>query len=196
MSEQGRRTGEQTKAEAQRVALSFFITKGYEATSLREIAEELGISKAALYYHFKSKEDIVKEGMLSRGTEAADLLAWARTQEPGPDLVEAAVLRWVGSASVDKLRGVRFMNANPALLRAMNDSFGIGNSLEQLVEVVAGDDPAPERLLLIRMAFLSINSAVMASEGTQLRDDEIVAVARENAVALLARIRELSPADR
>jgi|SRR5580658_1970513 AcrR family transcriptional regulator len=42
------------------VALDLFLDKGYDKTSLREIAEQLGFSKAALYYHFASKEDIFK----------------------------------------------------------------------------------------------------------------------------------------
>jgi AcrR family transcriptional regulator len=41
------------------VALDLFIEKGYDKTSLREIAEPLGFTKAALYYHFASKEDIL-----------------------------------------------------------------------------------------------------------------------------------------
>jgi AcrR family transcriptional regulator len=41
------------------IALDRFIEKGYEATSLREIAEEMGFSKAALYYHFASKADLL-----------------------------------------------------------------------------------------------------------------------------------------
>ena len=41
------------------VALDLFIEKGYDGTSLREIAERLGFTKAALYYHFASKEDIL-----------------------------------------------------------------------------------------------------------------------------------------
>jgi AcrR family transcriptional regulator len=41
------------------IALDLFIEKGYDKTSLREIAEELGFSKAALYYHFASKDDIL-----------------------------------------------------------------------------------------------------------------------------------------
>lgn len=41
------------------VALDLFIRKGYAETSLREIAAELGFSKAALYYHFESKQDIL-----------------------------------------------------------------------------------------------------------------------------------------
>jgi len=41
------------------IALDLFSRKGYTETSLREIAAELGTSKAALYYHFESKQDIL-----------------------------------------------------------------------------------------------------------------------------------------
>jgi AcrR family transcriptional regulator len=41
------------------IALELFSTQGYDKTSLREIAERLGFSKAAIYYHFASKEDIL-----------------------------------------------------------------------------------------------------------------------------------------
>jgi AcrR family transcriptional regulator len=41
------------------VALDLFVEQGYEKTSLREIAERVGVTKAALYYHFQSKEDII-----------------------------------------------------------------------------------------------------------------------------------------
>ena len=39
--------------------MDLFIAKGYDKTSLREIAEQLGFTKAAIYYHFASKEDIL-----------------------------------------------------------------------------------------------------------------------------------------
>jgi AcrR family transcriptional regulator len=41
------------------VALELFINQGYDGTSLRQIAERLGVTKAALYYHFASKEDLL-----------------------------------------------------------------------------------------------------------------------------------------
>ena len=41
------------------IALDLFTTQGYEKTSLREIAERLGFSKAAIYYHFAGKEEIL-----------------------------------------------------------------------------------------------------------------------------------------
>ena len=42
------------------VATDLFIELGYDKTSLREIAERVGVTKAALYYHFESKEEIFR----------------------------------------------------------------------------------------------------------------------------------------
>jgi AcrR family transcriptional regulator len=41
------------------VALDLFVDQGYDATSLRQIAERLGVTKAALYYYFEAKDDIL-----------------------------------------------------------------------------------------------------------------------------------------
>jgi AcrR family transcriptional regulator len=51
-----------------KVALTLFNEQGYDKTSLREIAEHLDVTKAALYYHFERKEDILVE--LHRRLEA------------------------------------------------------------------------------------------------------------------------------
>jgi AcrR family transcriptional regulator len=48
-----------TKQRILDVALDLFTEQGYDGTSLRQIAEQLGVTKAALYYHFESKEDIL-----------------------------------------------------------------------------------------------------------------------------------------
>jgi len=41
-------------------ALDLFIEQGFDKTSLREIAERVGVTKAALYYHFASKDEIFR----------------------------------------------------------------------------------------------------------------------------------------
>jgi AcrR family transcriptional regulator len=41
------------------VALDLFTDQGFDGTSMREIAEQLQISKPAIYYHFASKEEIL-----------------------------------------------------------------------------------------------------------------------------------------
>ncbi|MCZ2121441.1 MAG: TetR/AcrR family transcriptional regulator [Anaerolineales bacterium] len=41
-----------------KIAKHLFINKGYYGLAMREISDELGVSKAALYYHFKDKEQL------------------------------------------------------------------------------------------------------------------------------------------
>ncbi len=40
-------------------ATRLFVTRGYNSISMREIAEACGVTKAALYYHFKDKEHLI-----------------------------------------------------------------------------------------------------------------------------------------
>lgn len=42
-------------------AAKLFVTKGFAATSTREIAEKVGIRQASLYYHFTGKDEILAE---------------------------------------------------------------------------------------------------------------------------------------
>ena len=69
------------------VALDLFTEQGYDGTSLRQIAEQLGVTKAALYYHFESKEDILmalhmrihdfgREALMLIGEEPVTLELW------------------------------------------------------------------------------------------------------------------------
>ena len=41
------------------VAARLFVAGGYNGFSMRQIAEELGVTKPALYYHFKDKDDLI-----------------------------------------------------------------------------------------------------------------------------------------
>ena len=71
-----------TRERIQSVALELFAEQGYEKTSLREIAERLDVTKAALYYHFKSKEDIVRSFTEDYVTDLDALIAWGAAQPP------------------------------------------------------------------------------------------------------------------
>ena len=69
------------------VALDLFTEQGFDGTSLRQIAEQLGVTKAALYYHFESKDDILmalhmrlhefgKDALTQMGEEPVTLELW------------------------------------------------------------------------------------------------------------------------
>lgn len=69
-----------TRQRIQDVALELFSEHGYEKTSLREIAEHLDVTKAALYYHFKTKEDILISLFQDLSRPMDELIEWARQQ--------------------------------------------------------------------------------------------------------------------
>src|SRR6202042_2418121 len=71
----GRRgSAPETRERILDIALELFTEQGYEATSLRDIAERLGFTKAALYYHFERKEDILLELHLRLHALGRDML--------------------------------------------------------------------------------------------------------------------------
>lgn len=49
-----------TKKRIQQTARELFAQQGVHRTSLQEIADRLGITKPALYYHFSSREELVR----------------------------------------------------------------------------------------------------------------------------------------
>ena len=136
-----------TRARVQKGARELFAEQGYEKTSLREIAERLGVTKAALYYHFKSKEDIVHSFTDDYFTEIDTLIDWAKDQ-PGNDQTRREILdRYVGIV----LGGgevFRFLEQNRASVQAMEagkERFArFRGRLDALVDLLAGPD-APLR---------------------------------------------------
>jgi AcrR family transcriptional regulator len=54
---------EQTRQQILATAQRLFGELGYDATSLQMIADEMGLTKAAVYYHFRAKSDILHATM-------------------------------------------------------------------------------------------------------------------------------------
>ncbi|MFJ6696265.1 TetR/AcrR family transcriptional regulator [Streptomyces sp. NPDC091272] len=113
-----------TRQRIQDVALALFAEQGYEKTSLREIAEKLDVTKAALYYHFKTKEDILISLFQDLTRPMDELIEWGqgrpRTLETKKELLTrySATLNHAGPL-------FRFMQENQAAVRELSigDSF-------------------------------------------------------------------------
>lgn len=56
-----RADGGETREQIKAVAKALFLEQGFAGTSLREIAEQMAFTKAALYYHFRTKDDLLIE---------------------------------------------------------------------------------------------------------------------------------------
>ncbi len=111
-AEQGGRPRD-TRERIQVVALELFAEHGYEKTSLREIAERLGVTKAALYYHFKSKEDIVRSFTQDYRAELDEVIVWGASQ-PRTAASRAALLDRYSDIVERRLGVLRFLEQNQA----------------------------------------------------------------------------------
>jgi len=116
-TKQQRRRGD-TRQRIQDVALELFAEQGYEKTSLREIAERLDVTKAALYYHFKTKEEILVSIFEDLSRPIEDLIEWGRLQPHTLETKQEIVRRYS-----DALAGAaplfRFMQENQAAIREL-----------------------------------------------------------------------------
>ena len=93
------------------VAAKLFGKKGYDGTSLRDIAEASGITKAALYYHFPDKERLYEDVVVTRLTALTNTVVDAIGKSDDP--VEQIKLFLVASAGqMDKDRSGWLASSN------------------------------------------------------------------------------------
>ncbi|MFD7654530.1 TetR/AcrR family transcriptional regulator [Actinosynnema sp. NPDC059797] len=73
-----------TRARAQAVAKELFLQRGVRRTSLQDIADRLGVTKPALYYHFSSRDDLVRS-IVQPLVEDGDAFVAAAEARPATD---------------------------------------------------------------------------------------------------------------
>jgi AcrR family transcriptional regulator len=96
------------RARIQEVALEMFAERGYDQTSLREIADRLNVTKAALYYHFKTKDEILSSALDDYLSEVRKLIEWARQEPATAQTRDVILLRYAGLIG-RRVTAMRFM---------------------------------------------------------------------------------------
>ena len=127
------------------VALDLFIEQGYDKTSLRQIAEPLGFTQAAIYYHFAAKEDILVALHL-RLHELARPVLGQLAAESGP-AGWAAVLRGLVDTMLANRKLFVLHERNRTALSALHDKGHEGDheEIEQQFRQILGNPAIPAR---------------------------------------------------
>ncbi len=153
-----------TRSRVQSVALELFAEHGYEKTSLREIAERLGVTKAALYYHFRSKEDIVHSFTDDYFAELDDLLDWAKDQPRSDEARREILDRYVGIVLAGH-EVFRFLEQNRAAVQGMHDGkerfARFRDRLDGLVDVLVGPEAELRDRVRATTAVLAVGATCM-----------------------------------
>ena len=153
-----------TRTRIQHVALELFAEQGYDKTSLREIAGRLDVTKAALYYHFKSKEDIVRSLVEDYFGAIDELVAWGKTLPKTPES-RAEVLRRYYSIVAAAGQVFRMLQHNQAsvnsLAHAKNRSELFRERMDGLVSLLTEPDAPLASQLRAAVALASVSFGCM-----------------------------------
>jgi AcrR family transcriptional regulator len=182
-----------TRERIQSIALELFAEQGYEKTSLREIAERLGVTKAALYYHFRSKEDIVRSFIEDYRAELEQVIAWGASQPRTPGTRAEILRRYAGIVS-EQLAVIRFMEQNQAAMHSLMSDSGARKKMfrEQLMSLcdllAPPGAPLADRVRAITAVItIGMSPMILQREASSPEDlnEAVLDVARELADANL-----------
>jgi AcrR family transcriptional regulator len=155
-------------------ALQLFLAEGYDSTSLRDIAVRLEISKAAVYYHFPAKEQIVTELTRAFLDELADLVSAARSAR----VLDQAQFRMEVLAAyldllVDHQQIVDLLSRDPAAQNHPDVGKRARNLVRSLTAELSGEDASAEDKVRIACAIgvihaVGITSVAMAEPSREV----------------------------
>jgi AcrR family transcriptional regulator len=101
-------------------ALDLFAEHGVSGTSLQMIADSLGVTKAAVYHKFKTKEEIVVAVAENEMMMLEDALEGIETQ-PERDAARKALLTHVVELVIKRRRWVRALQYDPVMVRLLSE---------------------------------------------------------------------------
>ena len=167
---------DRTRDRILEVALQLIADHGFAATSTREISERLGFTKAALYYHFRTKDDLLEALLAPALASLQDLLDGTA---PGPS---RAARRQVIAKYVDLVAShedlIRVLANDPSarrcpVFKSAHDLF------ERFARLLSGtDNPGTAERTRVRAAIGAVHAAIVRAQPGEDR-----AVVRSTAVA-------------
>lgn len=178
-----------TRERIKAVALELFTEQGYEKTSLREIAERLDVTKAALYYHFKSKDEIVTSFVEDRLELIDELIAWAEAQPATLETRRALIARYADAMfASEKPSVMRFFEQNQTVLKSLSAGQQMRGRMMKLAEALFRGDDSPAAQLRAALSLFAVHSSWFAVRTPHISDEERRRIALEVADELLAPI--------
>ncbi|MFC9297199.1 TetR/AcrR family transcriptional regulator [Streptomyces sp. NPDC057011] len=181
-----------TRQRIQDVALELFAEQGYEKTSLREIAERLEVTKAALYYHFKTKEDIIISLFEDLTRPIDELIEWAEKQ-PRTLETKREVLRRYSEAMAAGASLYRFMQENQATMRELTIGETVKKRLFRLVELLRTEEgPLADQVRCVSALF-TLHAGMMFLQHVEGDPEETRLAALEVATDLITQAHHQEP---
>ena len=165
-------------------SLELFAQRGVGGTSLQMIADAIGVTKAAIYFQFRTKDDIVlaaAEDELARLEAVIDVAE----AEPSPAHRQEVLLTRIVDLSVDRRRTVSVILSDPSCFVSSRTMSRYRAVVDRLTALLIGPGAGAEGHLQTAMFMAAISGAVMHPMVTDFDDDTL----RTQLLQLVRRFR-------
>jgi AcrR family transcriptional regulator len=180
-----------TRKQLQAVALELFGEHGYDATSLREIAERLGISKAAVYYHFRSKEEILASMIEDFLAQLDELVQWGQAQPTGPDTTVEVLRRYSEMLTGPTAELARFMKEGRSAIHDLDLGMTLRARFAELSQLLAPADASVATRLRATIALSALHIGTLPDPDSHANAEQRRAAALTIAIELLTAASDL-----
>ena len=172
-------------------ALELFAEHGVSGTSLQMIADHLGVTKAAVYYHFKAKEDIVL-AVLEPAFVGMRAFVSSAEAASSPDEAAEIAMQGLVNLMIDERQVVGTLFRDPEAERIVQSHPDVQALTHRLGQVLLGPDADARRRVAVSvlgsgLAHAGMDPALADVEDAVLRD-ELVHLGRTLFVAADARV--------
>jgi AcrR family transcriptional regulator len=154
------------------VAADLFARHGVGGTSLQMIADAIGVTKAAVYHQFKSKDEIVVAvavAELARVAAGVD----AAAAEPDPARAREALLIRIVDLAVERRRMESTLVGDPVLIRFFAHHEPYRQVMNRLYRLLLGPQAGPDGQVPAAMLTAALGGAVMHPLVADLDDDTL-----------------------
>lgn len=151
--------GSPAKSRIVSAATELFAEHGVGGTSLQMIADAIGVTKAAVYHQFKTKDEIViavAEAELARLEAVLD----AAQAEPDPARAREVLLSRIVDLAIERRHMESTLASDPVLNRFFARHEPFRQLMNRLYQMLLGED-SPEARLSGTMLTAAIGGAVM-----------------------------------
>lgn len=153
-------------------ALNLFADHGVHATSLQMIADELGVTKAAVYYQFQSKDDIVVAVVRPIFDDIARIVRIASTLATPQAQRDTAVSGLI-EVSVQHRQLMVVFNGDPVVHALIKSKDEFTRTVEELGHLLIGEHHDVSSRVMVSMTTAGIFGSATDPRLADISDEEL-----------------------
>jgi AcrR family transcriptional regulator len=153
-------------------ALVLFAEHGISGTSLQMIADAIGVTKAAVYHQYNTKDEIVlavAQGVLARLEAAVSAAEAERSRSRGREVLIAAMI----DLAVERRRMAGILQRDPVMRRFLEEHEPFRRVMERVNRMLMGGAPDPRARVRAAILAAAIAGAVIHPLVLDLDDETL-----------------------